>query len=224
MFQFKWQLPTMMLLILAGCGSATSTTTGTAASCASGYVDTSGYGCLSQGSCPSGYGSYNGTCVAGTSITASSGGCIPISQAIPFYGSGLQVDSSNNVYGGTIPSAGVYGPMTVGTSTAVSGTTFSSVSTGETYSVGTFQMVAQSLVSGTSSLTVSGQLTIGTYYQQLIQNASSSYSGAGTYGSSACVSGIAIQGHLYTSGSYGFSGTVYLYMNGTQHGYALTFY
>jgi hypothetical protein len=215
-------------VILTGCGQSPTTATAAAAAvvtptsiCSSGYVYSSTYGCLLQSNCPTGYGLYSGACV-GLSSAATSSGCISITQTIPFSGVGLQIDSSNNIYGGVIPSYSTFGSMVVGTNSSVNGTTFTSIDSTVT---GSFQVNVQSTTSSTytsGAASVSGSLTIASYYQQYIE----SYMSSSGYGTSItpCVSGIAIQGHLYTTGSYGFGGSVYLYLNNTQHGVMLKFY
>lgn len=212
------------LLVLTGCGQAGSTATTTSSagttstSCSSGYVYSSYYGCLLQSSCASGYGLYNGSCVllTGYSTTTSSTGCVSISQSIPFYGSSAQIDSSGDLYAGTIPSSSTYGTVVVGSSSSVSGTTFTGSS-----SYGGSVQIATSTTSSTSSATITGYLTLGSYAQQIITSDASS----STYGtsSSPCVSGVAIQGRVYSSYGNTFSGTIYLYLNSTQHGVALSF-
>jgi len=158
-----------------------------------------------------------------SSLTAlSTSGCIPINQTISFSGSGLQINTENDIYGGSIPNVSTtYGSITVGTTNSVSGTTFSSVSDGSTYSVGTFQITVEgatgSYFYGTKAAT--GSIGIGSYYQQWIQNyvnTSGYFSSTST--STPCVSGLGIQGHLYTTSGYGFGGHVFLYLNNTQHG------
>ncbi|OFZ83293.1 MAG: hypothetical protein A2583_09210 [Bdellovibrionales bacterium RIFOXYD1_FULL_53_11] len=154
--------------ILSGCGSSestgtTATSSNTSASCTTGYVYSSTYGCLLQGTCSSGYGLYNGSCIL-LSGTTSTGTCIPISQSISFSGSSVQINSSNNIYGGSIPSGSTYGSMTTGTGASISGTTFSSVNSGSAYSAGSFQIGVQGFSSGTGITTaVSGSLTLSSY-------------------------------------------------------------
>ena len=209
--------------VLLGCGQNGSTTaaqTYASSSCSSGYVFSSSYGCLLQSTCGSGYGLYNGSCVLVGATTATSG-CIAITQSIPFFGSNLQLDAGSGIRGGVIPSVGTYGSLAVGSTATSGGTGFTAIAG----SSGTFQLYVQSYTGSTSgTVAISGSLTIGSYYQQEIQSllATSGY-GASTYGTSPCISGIAIQGHLYTNGSYGYGGDVYLYLNGTQHGVVLTF-
>jgi hypothetical protein len=152
--------------------------------------------------------------------TYSSGACAAITGSIPFYGSGLEIDTSDDIYGGAYPEATSVGSMLIGTS-AVSGTTFTSTSTGSTYSVGTFSMnVGSSTLYSSSTVAVSGTLTIGAYYQSVITEYLESL---GYTTTAPCISGIAIQGHLYTAGEYGFGGNVYLYLNGLEHGVVLTY-
>jgi hypothetical protein len=203
-----WAL--LALVLMSGCSQGTNTSSAT---CATGYVYSSTYGCVLSGS----------TYVYGTSTTTTSG-CISISQTIPFYGSGLSIDYYGDLLGGTIPSYLSYGTMTVGSSTSAGGTTYSSSSSN--YGSGTLSIS----VSGSSSsyyyssgtATASGTLSISSSYQQVIQSfVTSSGLGSSTYGTSACVSGIAITGRLYSTGV--FSGNVYLYLNGTPHGYVLGF-
>jgi hypothetical protein len=202
-------------LVLTGCGQSTgSTTAATSAassSCSSGYVYSSTYGCLLQSSCASGYGLYNGTCVY-TGTTTTSGSCVSIYQSIPFYGTGVSIDSYGDLYGGTIPNYSTYGSIIVGSSTSVSGTTYS----GETSTYATLQMAVPSYSSTTTTIT--GSLSLTSYAQQAIVSDASS-SGYGT-SSTPCVSGMAIYGRLYSS--Y-FTGYVFLYINGTQHGVELSF-
>ncbi|MGZ3698096.1 MAG: hypothetical protein ACXWP5_08175 [Bdellovibrionota bacterium] len=155
--------------------------------------------------------------------TAPAGACVPISQSIPFSGSALQLDASNNLYGGIVPGSSTpYGSMIVGSGAPVNGTNFTSSS----FQYGNFQInvLPASQVPGTATTaTVSGSLMIGQSMQQTIQSASAS--GSGGYGTSAtpCVSGIAVQGHLYSTGSYGYGGKVYIYINNTTHGETLMF-
>ncbi|MBC7397620.1 MAG: hypothetical protein H7333_09275 [Bdellovibrionales bacterium] len=57
------------LLIMSACGSSNPTTpiTQTATRCAAGQVYSAQYGCLAQGTCQSGFGTYaNNTCVVAT--------------------------------------------------------------------------------------------------------------------------------------------------------------
>jgi hypothetical protein len=61
------------LAISACAGSSGSTTTTSAVgSCSVGYVYSSTYGCLTQSTCPTGYGLYNNQCVVATSTATSS--------------------------------------------------------------------------------------------------------------------------------------------------------
>jgi len=216
---------------LVGCGqvapapaTATTALTNTPA-CATGSVYSVSYGCLPQGGCGTGYGLYNGNCVLlGTTSTSSINGCYSVTQPIPFSGTSLQVDSAGDIYGGNIPSYSNYGTMTVGTTTTATGTVYSGAANGTS---GTFQMTVQSALGGYVSnnlTTVSGTLTLNASGQQQALGAvTNSGYGTTTSGVSACISGIAILGRLYTSGGSFFTGTVFLFMNGTQHGVEIGF-
>jgi hypothetical protein len=64
-----------LALSLWACGGSDNGTTSTAAnSCAAGTVYTAS-GCLSQGSCPTGYGSLNGQCIVATTAATTTGVC-----------------------------------------------------------------------------------------------------------------------------------------------------
>jgi hypothetical protein len=198
-------------LMSVGCGAKAVDTSGVssatsyaATTCAAGYTYNYSYGCV-----------YSGT--SGTSYGA---GCVPLAQSIPFYGTGLTVDGGGSIYGGNIPgnsTYAAYGTMAVGSTTAVSGTTYVNQSAG---------VLQLSVASGTTAGTttpVTGSLTISAAYQQAIQSYAASLGVSSGY-SSACISGIAIQGRLYATSGAIFSGQVYVYLNGTQHGYVLPFY
>lgn len=94
-------------VLVSGCGkdddaSTTLATAVASGTCAAGYVYNSTYGCLPQGSCPSGYGIYNNQCLVGTvttttttnscQATCSSGyvrtayGCLPQGGCASCYG------------------------------------------------------------------------------------------------------------------------------------------
>ena len=203
-----------VLLALTGCGQASSAASSagtTSSSCSSGYVYSSTYGCLLQSTCGSGYGLYNGSCIyVGTTTT--SGSCVSIYQSIPFYGSGVSVDSYGDIYGGTVPNDSTFGSVVVGSSAAVSGTTYS----GETSSYAALQISAPSYSSSTTAIT--GSLSLTSYTQEFIVNDASS-AGYGT-ASTPCVSGMAIYGRAYSS--Y-FTGYIFLYLNNTLHGVELAF-
>src|ERR1700733_9701422 len=51
----------------SGTGGSTFTSVAATSTCSTGYVYSATYGCLSQGNCPAGYGSYNGTCAVASS-------------------------------------------------------------------------------------------------------------------------------------------------------------
>jgi hypothetical protein len=85
-------------ILFVGCGSSSSSTPAVATStvagsCSAGYVYTATYGCLTQGSCPSGYGDYNGQCVVGSSGSCTAGyvytqyGCLTQGSCPSGYGS-----------------------------------------------------------------------------------------------------------------------------------------
>ena len=200
-------------LLLTGCGQATASTASNASnSCGSGYVSSSTYGCLQQSGCASGYGLYNGSCVyVGTSSTASSS-CVSIYQSIPFYGSGVVTDSSGDVYVGNIPSYTNYGSVAVGTSASAGGSSYS----GSSSSFGTLQISVPSYSSTQTS--ISGYLNLNSYTQQFIVN--NAASGGWGASSTPCISGMAVQGRVYSS--Y-FTGNIFLYINGTQHGIEIYF-
>lgn len=90
-------LAALVLAIFAmGCSKGSSNTAITSAStCSAGYVYNSSYGCLTQSTCPAGYGMYNGTCVQATTTagTCSAGyvysstyGCLTQSSCPTGYG------------------------------------------------------------------------------------------------------------------------------------------
>ncbi len=98
---------TMILgLILTGCGKGSSTTTpavspigagqtGVAPQCAAGQSYTVQFGCLSQGTCPAGYGSFNNNCVSLTQNNCGQGmmqtqyGCMPMNNNYQACGQGM---------------------------------------------------------------------------------------------------------------------------------------
>jgi len=181
-------------LISSGCGQVASSTASTPTSTVTGTT----------------------TSLTSTTTTTTASSCVPISQSIAFNATSIQIDSSGDLYGGSIPSSSTYGAITVGSTSAITGTTFTGY---DDYSAGTLQLIVPSYTTTTTA--ASGSLSISATDQQLIiSNASSSSYGITT---TPCVSGIAIQGRLYTSNGNIFSGNVYLYLNGTVHGVELSF-
>jgi hypothetical protein len=155
--------------------------------------------------CASGYVLDDGSCILESTLEASTGTCLSIADSISFYGSGITADSYGDVYAGVVPDSSTYGTVTVGSSTSADGTSY----TGDNeYYAGTISLDVSS-----SSGAVSGTLNISSYEQELIEE---------EYGS-PCVSGIAIQGQVYTGTTDRFTGTVYVYLNDTDHGVTLSF-
>jgi hypothetical protein len=162
------------------------------------------------------------------------GGCIPLSQPIYFAGSNTQIYYPGVIQAGQIPYGGTYGTMSVSASAISSsgGYTVSSVSAGSQ-----MNMSIYSGGYGSTTASISGGLQLSALIQQQIayyNQGIGSYTGAngylpwaaspGYYGTnSVCVSGIAIQGYLYQTVP-AFQGNVYLYLNNTQHGWALPMY
>jgi hypothetical protein len=189
------------MFLLAGCGqAATSSTAAT-----------------STVECSSGYELYDGSCILESSlVSTTSSTCISIADSISFYGSGITADSYGDLYAGLIPDSSTYGTMTVGSTTLVSGTTYS----GDNEYYGGTLWVDVSSATGA----LSGTLNIASYEQEIIEEEASSSEYANvTYDSSPCVSGIAIQGQLYSGTTMRFTGSVYLYLNETEHGIVLSF-
>lgn len=160
--------------------------------------------------------------------STTSTGCIPLGQTISFYGSGLQIDAAGNLYGGKLPSSTAYGSISVGSyGSAISGTVLSGANNGSTLQLG-LSSATGTYATASSSVTVSGTVLLSSYAQQYIQSYASQYALYGTsaystlYGSSLCVSGIAIQGSV-ASGTGRFYGNVYFYLNGTTQGVYVTF-
>lgn len=172
-------------------------------------------------------------------IYGNTGGCIPLTlnsvANIYFAGTG-QLVGYNVLGAGTIPNYGTFGALAVSASpvSTVGGTTWTSTS-------GLSINIANANYNGAST-SVSGSLQLNPYAVNNIIYSSQSgtyptYYGAGyspwttnqtafngtAYGSSACVSGLALQLAPYTSvnGVYGYA---YLYLNNTQHGYILQLY
>jgi hypothetical protein len=164
------------------------------------------------------------------------GGCVPLSQPIYFGGSGATIAYPGMIGAGTIPYGGQYGTLSVSASpiSVAAGQTVTSVSAGSQLTLSLTSGGGYGYSSG-SNASVSGSLQLSPAIQQQIayyNQGIGSYSGQtgyapfmgqpGYYGqqSQVCVSGIALQGYLYQT-LPAFTGTAFLYLNNTQHGWAL---
>ena len=66
-----------VLMLFAACGSnngSSGSTVAAVGTCSAGYVYSTTYGCITQGSCPANSGMYNNTCVPATSSQCGIGG------------------------------------------------------------------------------------------------------------------------------------------------------
>ncbi len=139
-------------------------------------------------------------------------GCFPVDGPIGFVGNQIQLDTYN-LRGGTIPYVGTIGQM--GLSGATGGGQFSSSG-----AFGTINLQAQQTAYGVGN--IAGTVTASQQVRDYLRNVCS-YGGqpfCPQPNPNVCVSNVAIDMGMYNGRLYG---NFYLYLNGTQHGYTLTF-
>lgn len=197
----------MSILILSGCGKKSSTDSVAGAPGAG----TPGYG-----------------------IPGVPGGCVPINQQIPITGNGIYFDWAN-IFGGQIPNRQPIGQVVVGGSpvggqfqrSGVDGMIALNImpdNSGQSgFNGGQYGQGFQSTAAVTGMLQISPATQQDIMYK--VQSGQIPIGNGGFNGGfnpgQICVSGIAFDlGHYYYT-IYG--GHVYLYLNGTQHGYVLYF-
>jgi hypothetical protein len=139
-------------------------------------------------------------------------GCIPITSVVGFVGNQIQLDTYN-LRGGTIPYVGTVGQM--GLSAGAAG--------GQLQSSGPFgniSLQAQQTQYGVGNIAggVQASAQVIQYLQNVCQYGGQPFCPQPTQ--QVCVSNVAIDMGMYNGRLYG---NFYLYLNGTQHGYALTF-
>lgn len=169
------------------------------------------------------------------------GGCVPITGAVPFTANNIMFDYAN-IIGGPVPGMQAYGQITVG---GAYGTQYQygqymgnspygsiSMSIGQTNynNNGQYGYNQNGYASGTGSVTLSmlaqqeliGLVQSGAIPLNIQNNQQyNPYGGYSINPAQICVSAIAIDvGHYYNQ-VYG--GYVWLYLNGTQHGYRMQF-
>jgi hypothetical protein len=107
-----------VLMLFAACGSnnGSGSTVAAVGTCSIGYVYSTTYGCITQGSCPAGSGSYNNTCVPATASQCGIGGST--TSTYP-YTTGTAYPSGYNGYNNGLNNTGCSGttgyPGTYGT-------------------------------------------------------------------------------------------------------------
>lgn len=194
-------------------------------------------GCGKSNSGSGTIGSYPGAIGSGI------GGCVPINAPqIPFTANNIYF-SSVNIRAGMIPGSGAVGQVIVGGAavggpyqrSGVDGVISMSITPTSSMYPTTYPSISAYPTTGTNTgptiASASGFVTISTITQQDILYKFNGTSGYNTYlpgvvpqtmaTNYPCVSGIAIDvGHYYNT-IYG--GRVYLYLNNSQHGYALYF-
>jgi hypothetical protein len=140
-----------------------------------------------------------------------SGQCFPITGVVGFVGNQIQLDNYN-LRGGTIPYVGTIGQM--GTAGASSGQFSSSGA------FGTISLQAQQTAYGVGNIAggVQASAQVIQYLQTVCQYGGQPFCPQPVQ--QVCVSNVAIDMGMYNGRLYG---NFYLYLNGTQHGYTLTF-